>query len=412
MKKIQSTAIYYALFLSVIFALLLGGLILYSSFNQNFALQMTVEETLIDNANSGIAYGQTHYRELPADTPLELRLFGEGIDSVSISTRIWGAYTILQSSAKHKNKSFTKVALFGASNQKKQPTLYLPDNGRPISLCGETRIEGECFLPKSGLKRAYIEGKNYQGDRLIYGISNPSAKQLPALNPSFLTFDKLTNASFEIWDNELDSIIVSFQRQPIHFLADGVMDLDQMVIKGQVYLESRDSVFIRATSEIENAIVKGRIVRIEEGFTGTVQIFATEKIILENNVLLKYPSVLAVYETEFPTETNVKIEVGENTQVIGTILLTSSKPNFRLTPMLSIAKGAEIDGLIYCAGKTEIRGTIKGSLFTQTLFLKTASSAYENHLLDAQLLDQLPSSFIAANLFESTTTLKRIAWLN
>ena len=84
-KKIKSSAIYYALYLSLIFALVLGGLILMSGLNQQFAMQMDVEEILIDNASSGIAYGQINFRELEANRPTKIRLFNEGVDSVEIT---------------------------------------------------------------------------------------------------------------------------------------------------------------------------------------------------------------------------------------------------------------------------------------------------------------------------------------
>jgi hypothetical protein len=412
MKKIQSTAMYYALFLSVIFALLLGGFILFSGFNQNFAMQMDVEETLMDNANSGIAYAQANYRELQNNVPIELRLFGEGIDSVQLTKKNWGAFIVIESTAIHKNKRSTKLALLGASSTKKQPNLYIPDNGKPISICGETRIEGQCFLPKTGLKRAYIDGKNYQGERLIFGTVAESEKQLPPVQTSFFEAIEVLGGNVQEWDQDVDSLSVSFGDEAVHLVADGFMNLSKKVIRGQLLLEAKDSIFVGKDTQLENAILKSKIVYIEAGFSGTVQIFATEKIILEDFVLLKYPSVLGMVETEFPTLTAMTMEIGEKSQVIGSVFLISKSPNFRLLPALSIATSAEVDGLVYCEGKTQLKGIIKGSLFTEKLFLKTASSAYENHLLDAQILDQLPERFIAANLLEETTLLKRIAWLN
>jgi cytoskeletal protein CcmA (bactofilin family) len=187
--------------------------------------------------------------------------------------------------------------------------------------------------------------------------------------------------------------------------------LDNIVLEGQVILEVKDSIYISRNAIIENAIIKSKIVYIESGFSGTVQIFASQKIVLEESVQLKYPSVLGLIEEEFPTEFGAKITLGKNSQVIGSVFLWSKHPNFRMLPALSISSEAEIDGLVYCAGKTQLRGTINGSLYTNKLFLKTASSAYENHLLDGQLLNQLPDSFVSANLLSENSQLKKIAWL-
>ena len=411
MKKIKSSAIYYALFLSVIFALVLGALILFSGFNQNFSLQMEIEEILIDNAASGIAYGQINFKELPANKPVNLRLFDTGVDSVELTKKNWGAFTIIQSTAKHRNKSQTKIALMGAVNKIQQPNLYLVDNGRPVSLCGNARIEGLCYLPKAGLRRAYIEGKSYTGTKMVYGLVKPANKQLPTIKTDFVENVASLTQNIILWSQDVDSINVSFLEEAQHFVSDGFMHLDEMVINGQIILEAKDSIFIGQNATINNAIIKSKIVYIETGFSGTVQIFASEKIIIEEFVQLKYPSVVGLIEEDFPVNRPAEITIAQNSQIIGTVFMLSKKPNFRMLPKLTIETNAEIDGLVYCSGRTQLKGTIKGSLFSQKLYLKTASSAYENHLLDGQILKTLPDNFMAANLLEETTLLKQIAWL-
>lgn len=413
MKKIKSSAIYYALFLSIIFALILGGLILFSGFNQRFALQMDVEEILIENAKSGVAYGQANFKELVLNEPVKLRLFGEGIDSVELVKNQWGAFTVMRSTALHKNRRYTKIALLGGANRFEKPVnLYLVDNGRPVSICGNARIEGNCFLPKSGFKRAYIEGKNYQGLQFVYGTVQESQKQLPPVNPNFTDGLNQVFTEIEFWRGDEDSIVVSFADKGKHYLNDRFIILDQCVVKGQVMLEAADSIFVSRNAVIEHAILKSKVVYVESGFSGTLQIFASQKILLGEAVQLRYPSVLGVIEEEFPTQIAAEISLGEKSQVIGAVFMTSAQPNFRLLPTLNIVAGAEVDGLVYCAGKTQLRGTIKGGLYSEKLFLRTASSAYENHLLDGQLLDQLPPNFVVPNLLNENTHLKHIAWLN
>ncbi|NOQ74879.1 MAG: hypothetical protein GQ574_22890 [Crocinitomix sp.] len=410
-KKIQASAIYYALFLSVIFALILGGFILLSGFNQKFALQMDVEEILIDNSHSGMAYAQVYFKELENNAPTTIRLFDEGVDSVELVKKNWGAFTILSSKASHRNSTQSKIALFGAALSSKQTNLYLVDNGRPISLCGDARIEGLCFLPKAGLKRAYINGQNYTGGKLVYGTVKTANKQLPSLQSNFLEELIQVNGELTEWNEDEDSIIVSFGGNAAHFLSDRYITIQNTVIKGQVIVEARDSIFVGRNAIIENAVLKSKVIYIEAGFSGTAQIFASERIIIEEDVSLKYPSVLCLIEEQFSTEKSAEIYIGEGSQVIGTVFMFSKTPNFRKPPMLTIESEGEIDGLVYCAGKTQLKGIINGSLFTEKLFLKTGSSAYENHLLNGKILDQLPKDFVTANLFETTEVLQQIAWL-
>lgn len=412
MKKLKASSIYYALFLSIVIAIVLGSMVLFSGMNRQLATRFDVEEIVRDNAISGIEYAQANFEELPNNEKVDLRLFGEGIDSVSITKKQWGAFTILESTANHKNISNTKIALTGQRNTIDEPNLFVADQGRPIALCGDTRIEGTAFLPQSGLKRAYIEGKNYTGSQLFYGTNLPSERNLPPINEKFI--EQLNQVSGELlpWDKEADSIHVSFAEAAQHFISDDIISLQNMMITGQIMIEAKDSIYVAANTNLKNIILKSKVIYIEKGFSGTLQIFASEKIILEEEVVLLYPSVLGLVEEEFPKEANAEITLGERSQVIGSVFLYSKDENFRLPVQLNIAKEAAIDGFVYCRGKTQHRGIVNGHLYTDKFYLKTASSTYENHLLDAQILNRLPEDFIYINLLKSTTKLSRIEWLD
>ena len=71
-----------------------------------------------------------------------------------------------------------------------------------------------------------------------------------------------------------------------------------------------------------------------------------------------------------------------------------------------IDKGAVVSGFVYCNGETELKGTINGAIYTQSFYLKTASSAYQNHLLNAEILNQLPEEFIPIPLLEVSNQIK------
>ncbi len=411
MKKLKASAIYYALFLSIIFALILGGLILFAGFNKNFAARMEVQQLLINNAHSGLAYAQTNFKELKNNVPLQLRLFNTGIDSVVLRKQQWGAFTVIKSTANHRKTQHTKIAFYGAVQKASYPNLYMADNGRPLSLCGETRIEGNAYLPKAGVKRAYISGKNYQGSQLIYGNKKQAERSLPILESDFLTTVLSFQGPILPWNSDADSVVASFADQPRHYVSDGSLSLQNIVINGQIIIEAKDSIFIGNTAKIDQAIIKANCIYIQSGFSGQVQVFAGQRVVLEEGVQLTYPSVVGVVEEKTPIGRSSEIEIASNAQVLGTVFLISKQPDFRKLPTLKIATDAEVDGLVYCQGKTELKGIIKGSLYTNKFYLKTASSAYENHILDGQLLDQLPEGFVVASLLDQTEELKQLAWL-
>ena len=390
--------------------LLLGGMLLFSHTSRTLTTQLEIKDQLIDNAYSGIAYAEANFKEIKPGQVLKMRLFNEGIDSVSISKESWGAFTILRSTATHKNVKFSKISLSGLISEDDK-SLYLPDYGRPLSVAGQTRLENNCYLPKTGVKRAYIEGKNYVGSKLVYGGQHTSTNALPEIDPVILDEVTKLNGQFQKWEQR-DSIKNSFANPGLHFIDDNFLSLEDEVVEGHVILEARDSIFIGAQAELSDIIIKAPVVYIESGFEGNLQIIATEKITLENNVLLRYPSVLSLIETTFPKTQNAQISIGKQSQVLGTVLALSQVPNFRKPVQLSIAEEAEVDGLVYCKGKTELKGTINGTIYTEKFYLKTLASSYENHLLDATIKNDLPKEFVTVDLFRKSKNLTTIAWLN
>ena len=64
--------------------------------------------------------------------------------------------------------------------------MYLADQNKPLSLTGRTQITGNCYLPKAGVKRAYIEGKSFVGNKLINGTKYNSNKTLPPINKELI----------------------------------------------------------------------------------------------------------------------------------------------------------------------------------------------------------------------------------
>lgn len=411
MKKLKSSAIYYALFLSIIISLFLGGMILFSSANRQFISQMDMQDRLIENAYSGVEYGLANYQEMQNGKVLELDLFDQQIDSVDLKKKTWGAFTAIESTAHHKNQSYSKLALAGQINTDNGPNLYLTDQGRPFSICGETKIEGKCVIPKAGVKRAYIEGKNYAGKQMIYGSISDAEKSLPKINNEFTRNLNEFDAEIVDWE-DTDSVVVSFSEIGKHFIAGSYLSLKDVFVEGQVIIEAKDSIFVSASTHLDKVILKSEVIYIESGFVGNAQFFASERIVLEDQVLLNYPSVLGLIETTIPKEQSAEILIGEKSQVLGSVFAISEAPNFRMPIQISIDRDAEVDGLVYCQGRIQLKGTVNGNLYTQKFYLETPSSKYENHLLDAKILDQLPADFVSVSLFENTNTLTQIAWLD
>ena len=265
------------------------------------------------------------------------------------------------------------------------------------------------MIPKAGVERAYIEGQNYIGTQMIYGTKGISGRSIPPVDQAFTDRVRHFEGKVQIWD-DLDSVVCSFSDEAIHFVDDGIISLKNNVLKGQI-LESRDSIFIGADAKLEDVVLKGRVVYVQKGFKGNLQIYATERIILEDQVQLTYPSVLGVMEEIFPEKENAEIIIGEKSQVLGSVFAVSEAPNFRLPVQISVEKEAEVHGLLYNQGRTQLKGMVNGSLYTNKFYLETPSSKYENHLLNATIKDELPEGFVYISIMASNEPLTKIEWL-
>ena len=408
--RVKSSAMFYALFLMTIVSIVIAGLFQLSDLNKQLASKFEIQEILVKNSKSGLAYGQAYFLEL-SQKEMTVRLFDQGIDSVVLSKKNWGAYQILKSKAVHQDQSFSKMVLVGSLAKTKLPNLYLADQGRPLSLTGKTKIEGSCKLPEAGVKRAYISGENYQGDKLIYGQKENSGKQLPQINDELILNLNLIEGEKLEWDNTLPSYYCPFDSLPVHFVSDAPIFIGTQSFSGQIIIESKDSIVISSQAQLEDVIIKSPKIIIESGFRGNIQCLASDGIIVEESVILEYPSVLGVVQLQQKEKPSF-ISIQSQSKIIGSVFILSEVQNFRKPVKLLIEKESVVHGLVFSQGQTELKGRVNGSIFTQSFYLKTASSVYQNHLLNAEITNQLPKEFIPIPLLESSNKIKIIQWLN
>jgi hypothetical protein len=295
------------------------------------------------------------------------------------------------------------------------PCLYLPGNSGGLKITGETKIEGKAFVPNGNVERAYIAGKNYPFDQLVFGSTEVAELGLPPLKKA--------------WQNLLPADLAG-KTSPQRYIAKdslysfhNVMTYFQQIepivilnaIRGNVIIHSFDSIFVSSQAQLTNVILIAPIVRFETGFTGSVQVVASERVICEKEVKLLYPSVIALNEQPLRNElTRRMVIIDEQAEVLGGILITSQQPDFRKLPFLELHEQSVVGGLIYNSGETEAKGTIIGSLFTFQLSVRAGGGAYGNHLVDAVISQKrLPDYFLLPGWLQSQEKVqsKLLTWL-
>lgn len=161
-SKLTSSALGYALTFSLLIGLVCSGMLIISSVNKRLEVNYTTKEYLIFNNLFALNYGSKL-----VDKESEILYHPSG-DTSTIQLKKWGAFQIAVARTFNGNKLIEKSALIGAKMSSSLPCFYLSDNGQPLKLGGATKIEGIAFLPERGVERAYISGKNYINNELIY----------------------------------------------------------------------------------------------------------------------------------------------------------------------------------------------------------------------------------------------------
>jgi hypothetical protein len=412
---LKAGALYLVLGLSMLLSIITGS-VLFLSYNQRTLIhQVYNSENLIRNANSAVNYYFAKPQEFELGKSKTIDLFGYAKDSVVMQLSNWGIYNALSCKSFIGNKQYCKSALLGIeSNIKKEPSFFVCDLDRPISICGNTLINGDVLWPKAGYKPAFIEGESFRGEKPYTG----TAKEAPAIFPEFndLVCDientLLKQTAFKkVNINEVgDSLINPFHLEAILIEQAGNLVLENKFVAGKIIFKSNEAITIKGSLQFSDVIFLAPKIFIEEGSTGSGQFIATDSLYLGKNCNLNYPSVLAVINKEELKAPTLMID--ENTVVKGLVLGASKATN--KWAYLSIKNNCKIWGRVVSNGYADVKGKVIGSLYTYKTILKTNSAVYENHLLNTIINPQLLSeSFVNVRVFKTENNNPALLkWLN
>jgi hypothetical protein len=419
---IRAGALIYALFLILVISIISSSFILINYYNSALVLQSLKKEQLYREVNSGINYGLSFHQEIPINDKIEVDLYLDEKSKVLIGKKHWGAFYILSSEATWKNKTVSKSVLIGANiNEGERIALYLADQNKPLSLTGKTQITGNCYLPKSGVKRAYIEGKSFVGNKLINGIKLNSNKTLPAINAeliaenqkNFTPNESLTDSlmDFELFE-EQDTIVNSFSNKTLVLYSPSIIELSNKVIAGNVIIKSDKGIVVNASTQLSNTILYAKGIVLNENVEGNMQLFAKDSILIADNCQLNYPSVVALLG-KGNTAFSRRIICEEGITIKGVVFLYNENFDRKNQAIVAVGKGTKITGQVYSSELLELKGEIVGGAYCQKILLKTPSSVYENHLMDAVInRDELSDSFVGVPLTETIKNQRIIKWIN
>jgi hypothetical protein len=412
--RIKAGILPLTLALSVVISGICTAMIIAAYYFRLTGTRYDLDLKLNDNAMSGFNYLMGQFDLLDDNTPYFLDLFGNGHDSVMVQKKRWGVFHILTSQAYQGNQRAWKTSLIGFHpTEKGRSALYLSDERSPLTIAGDVFLNGDCYLPKSGVRTTYINRIGYSKKELVHGKQLESKESsIPAVNPELLkSIKRLCGQEFgQDYDllqeaEDGDTIRNSFYNAlTLYYHSAGAMAIVEN-IKGNVLVHSPVSIKVSARARLEDVILVAPFIEIEDGFSGQAQFFAKDSIKVGDGCRIYYPSALVLYNDKG------EISLGKKTEVKGLIFMAGESDDFA-SRTLGLEEESMVTGQVYVDGYVEHKGEVHGNLTCRKFLLRMEHSVYENHLFNGKIDGlKLPEYFTGADLYEYSDKKSVIKWL-
>lgn len=387
---------------------------------QYFAIKDQLELRLNDNLQSGIEHILATGPAAATPAPDIILLFEDQTDSLYYRNEQWGCFLTAGIKVAYKGRTKTTSFLYSADSFRYQnASLYLADHDRPLSLTGDTYIEGEAYLPKSGLRSGFFQEKAFSRKNLIEGTTDSSSRQLPPLEHWFRKHiyhlaNQVTGTLQAHGGNTADSVTQSFSQEARPIILPRKGQLAHCYLNGKLIVVSDSAIEVNATAYLEDVILVAPFIHFNNGFSGAVQAIALDSITVESNCIFEYPSALVGTGRSSATgNTGATVTLHEGAVLHGMLLALEGNDKSNIKPVVKLKPGATVKGLVYNEGYTYLNGRIEGAVFTHFFFEQRGPMSMENILIDATII---PSSWFknAAyfSIFTGSTRQTILKWLH
>lgn len=397
---IKANSLLYAIYICLIVSIICGALLyfanLYSQLNLYYNLQ---EELYIQNQSLvNYALGSKLVQEEP------LTEENSGIIG-SYQSKQFGLLKLVLAQSSIRKDTVSSAYFVGNYNNGNE-VVYMSNFSQKLSFSGKVKIIGDVQIPTNYIDPSYVFN---QLNQLTHdGKITISQMQLPIINSNFKkVFEniKAEKTSLKEIEEAKDSIFFNsfFNQTKEVYVSNPVVS--NKIFKGNFVLRSKDSLRIKKSAILEDVILIAPKITIEEGFVGNIQIFATKGIELEQNVTLRYPSVVCVYNEGKNDDEIGKIKIKKECKVTGAVVLFGNSIDRIEQNTIEIDEKCSLMGNIYCSGKLMLKSNLIGSIYTNRFFYKTNSSIHDNLIVNIEIdVKKLPDYFISIPLFETEKT--------
>ncbi|MEM8897797.1 MAG: hypothetical protein AAGC85_06815 [Bacteroidota bacterium] len=413
---LQGGSLLYVLMLVLIISGLMSAYILVNAYQLTLLDKMYAEELARENMYSGSNLLLASPLEL--NESLEKTLFDTGMDTANMYPEAWGVWGLVRFKGIHGYAQETQWALVGQElSSDRQSALFLDDQKSALVLSGNTLLKGTVYIPAAGIKKGTVGIKGFERKELVEGQQQSSRGKALGMNHSLLTIvaDSLKSivedtASIETYYLRKIAVDQAWEEESYLIRSQHNLILDEASFRGKCIIQTTGEILVKANSQLEQVQLYAKSIRFEEGFEGSCQAFATEELVVEQDVHLTYPSVLALFKA---TKESVKLRLLNNSTLEGALLMSEKlldgEP--QREDVMWISPTTKIWGLVDVSYGLSLRGKVYGHTHVGQFLLRTAGATYKNYLLDSELnFDLLHPDFVSPFLDKDSRS-KIVRWL-
>ncbi|GMN06266.1 hypothetical protein MTsPCn5_16550 [Croceitalea sp. MTPC5] len=342
--------------------------------------------------------------------------------STEVKKGLWGVFDHYTAVSSFEKINFSSSVLVGYGVDETLPALYLKDNQRPLIVAGNTKIVGNAVLPQQGIRPGTISGNSYFGNRLVHGTITQSTAILPNLesekekNIKYLCGPfSPKNGVVPLTPSRNSSYSNSFL-QPTKYITGDYINLTSVSLTGNIIVVASREIQVDASSNLQDIILAAPTISIKNNTKGTFQAFASKRIEVGNNCILNYPSALVLHETATDQQQNqpnlAPLFVGSGSIIKGILIYQKRSEEKMFYPQIKINTNATVIGQLHCEKNVELKGEVRGSVYTDGFMALENGSIYQNHLYNGSIdFNQLQEQFVGLGWNDTAAPKKIAKWL-
>ncbi|QEM09157.1 hypothetical protein [Mucilaginibacter rubeus] len=398
---LKASALYMVIVITLVISVICSALIITAYLYKTRYQAKFRSDQLRNNLNSGITI-LLNTRDSIYNDGRTFSLFNSDADSVSLKKTNWGIFEVCSASAFTGRDTLYQVfSLANAIDSAQWAALYLIDEDRPVSVSGNTLIRGNAFIPKAGIRAAYVDNKAYTGNPdIVNGKISDSERKLPQLSAGRLEQLKKQLAlspPVSGFPAGTDSIAQSFLKPVLTYsFGKQVKTISHISLTGNIILYSDTTIFIDSTASLNNILVFAKGISVSSGFRGNCQLFASDSVSTGRNCRFSYPSCLGLlrFGTGNTVGLSARSDLGDRSTFEG-LIFSYQKDEQQLPPVISLGKSALVRGQVYASGILNLKAGVRidGSVFARRFLYQSEFTRYENYLINVSIDSRSLSSY-------------------